>query len=337
MLLPSGEPIDGPDASPRRVLLVLIPPVVDELDVVGPSQVFARANKLAGGRAYTVEVATTGDSLTVPGEGGILAFNATCRLADARGPYDTIVLACGVSNRHRHDPALVAWLQAEAPRARRVGAVCVGGFQLAVAGLLDGRRATSHWRWVDEFAQRHPQVRVIGAPIWIQDGPFFTSAGVTAGFDMVLGWVEADLGPAIACEVARELVLFSRRSGDEAQVSEVLAAQASERRQLRELVAWIYDNLHRPLNVETLASRAAMSPRTLERSFAREIGRSPARFLLEARIGQARRLLATTSRSLDQVARSAGFASADAMRRAFRRFDGSLPRSFRRESNPARA
>src|SRR5689334_5021173 len=180
MLLPSGEPIDNRAGSPRRVLLVLIPPVVDELDVVGPTQVFARANKLAGGRAYAVEVATTGDSLTVQGEGGILAFNASCRLADARGPYDTILLACGVGNRHRHDPALSAWLQAQAPRARRVGAVCVGAFQLAAAGLLDGRRATSHWRWVDEFAERHPRVKVMSAPIWIQDGPFFTSAGVTA-------------------------------------------------------------------------------------------------------------------------------------------------------------
>jgi len=329
MLLPTGEPIDSQSAR-RRVLIVLIPPVF-ELDVVAPTQVLAIANRMAGGLAYDVEMATTGDSLTAPGEGGLISFTAHKLLADAAGPYDSILLACGVGNRHLRDPALTAWLQAEAPRARRVGGICVGGFQLAEAGLLDGRRATAHWRHVEEFAQRHPQVRVMSAPIWIQDGHYFTSAGVTAGFDLALGWVEADLGPAIACDVARQLVLFARRSGDEAQVSEVLAAQAGERRQVRELVGWIYDNLQRPLNVETLASRAAMSSRTLERSFAREIGCSPARFLLEARIRQARRLLATSSRSLDQVARSAGFANADAMRRAFRRFDGSLPRSFRRD------
>lgn len=329
MLLPSGDPLDDPHAPPRRVLVVLVPPAF-ELDVVAPIQVLANANGLTGGRAYAVELATTGESLTVPGEGGLLAFQAHKRLCDAAGPYDSILLACGAANRHRSEPALVAWLQAEAPRARRVGGVCVGGFHLAQAGLLDGRQATAHWRYVGEFAERHPQVRVMAAPIWIQDGPFFTSAGVSAGFDMALGWVEADLGPAVACDIARNLVLFARRSGDEAQVSEVLAAQASERRQVRELVAWIHDNLHRPLNVEALASRAAMSARTLERSFARELGRSPARFLLEARIVQARRLLATTTRSLDQVARTCGFASADAMRRAFRRFDGAGPNSFRR-------
>jgi transcriptional regulator GlxA family with amidase domain len=152
---------------------------------------------------------------------------------------------------------------------------------------------------------------------------------------MTLGWVEADLGPSVACEIARELVLFARRAGNEAQVSQVLSAQAGERRQVRELVAWIHDNLHRPLTVEALASCAAMSPRTLERCFAREIGRSPARFVAEARIVQARRLLATTTRSLEQVARACGFASADAMRRAFRRFDGVLPKTFRRSSAAA--
>jgi len=330
MLFPSGEPLETPGVR-QRVAIVLIPPV-DELNVLAPTQVFAIANRMADGRAYDVEVITTGDSLTAPGAGGLISFTAHKLIADADGPYDSILLACGAGSRNRRDPALTRWLQAEAPRARRVGAVCIGGFQLAEAGLLDGRRATAHWRYVEEFAQRYPQVRVMSAQIWIQDGRFFTSAGLTAGFDMALGWVEADLGPAVAADVARHLVLFARRSGSEAQLSQVLAAQAGERRQVRELVSWIYDNLHRPLNVETLASRAAMSPRTLERSFAREVGRSPARFLLEARIVQARRLLATTTRSLEQVARACGFGGADAMRRAFRRFDGAPPKSFRRSS-----
>ncbi len=316
------------DASSRRVLLVLVPPV-DELDVVGHTQVLSLANVMAGRRFYDLQVATTGHELVVPGEGGFLSFMASRRLSEVEGPFDDILLVCGVENRRATDPALIEWLQREAPRAQRVGAVCVAVFHLADAGLLDGRRATAHWRFVDEFARRHPKVRVAAAPIWIQDGPMFTSAGVTAGFDMALGWVEDDLGPALATEIAAELVLFARRSGDEAQVSHILTAQAGERRQVRELVPWIHDNLHKPLTVEIMAGRACMSSRTLERAFAREIGRSPARFLLEARIAHARRLLGTTSRSLEQVARASGFATADAMRRAFRRFDGSSPRAYR--------
>jgi transcriptional regulator GlxA family with amidase domain len=315
---------------PRRILLALVPPV-DELDLVGTAQVFAIANRIAGRRVYDVEVATTAADLCVPGEGGLLSFAAHKRLTDADGPYDSILLICGLANRHKDEPGLSEWLRAEAERTRRVGAVCVAAFLLARAGLLDGRRATSHWRFVDEFAARHPRVKVTAAPIWTQDGNLFTSAGVTAGFDLTLGWIETDLGAAMANEVACELVLFARRTGRQAQISEVLSAQSSERRQLRELVVWISENLHRSLSTDTLAEQASMSRRTLQRRFAREVGRSPSRFVLEARVAAARRLLDSTSRSLEQVAGAAGFASADAMRQAFRRVDGSTPRSQRLE------
>jgi transcriptional regulator GlxA family with amidase domain len=313
---------------PRRILLVAAPPV-DELDFVGPAQVFAIANRMAGRTAYEVEVATSGPGLEIAGEGGLLSFVAHKTIAEARGPYDSVLLACGLANRHQDDPALSAWLQARAEDSRRLGAVCVAAFLLARAGLLDDRRATSHWRFVEEFAARYPRVNVTAAPIWIQDGRIFTSAGVAAGFDLTLGWVESDLGAALAAEVAKELVLFARRTGSQAQISELLAAQSGERRRMRELVVWISENLPRPLTVDALAEQAGMSRRTLERSFAREIGRSPLQFVLLARINAARRLLETTSRSLDQVAFAAGFGSADAMRRAFRRAGAGPPRAFR--------
>jgi transcriptional regulator GlxA family with amidase domain len=313
---------------PLRILLALVPPV-DELDLVAPAQVFAIANRVVGRRVYDIELATSGDDLMVESEAGLLTFSAQKRLKDVSGPFDSVLVISGLANRHRDEPALTAWLRSEVDRTRRIGSVCVAGFFLARAGLLDGRHATSHWRFVQEFAECHPQVKVTAAPIWIQDGTIFTSAGVTAGFDLALGWMESDLGAALAAEVARELVVFARRTASDAQISQTLAAQSSERRQLRELALWISENLQKALTAEELADKAGMSRRTLERSFAREIGRPPARFVVETRVAAARRLLNTTSRSLDQVARAVGFRNAEAMRRAFRRVDGSNPRQYR--------
>ncbi len=312
----------------RRIAIVVAPPV-DELDLVGPIQVFSAANRLAARPVYSVIVATADDDLTVAGEGGLLSFVAQARLADIEPDFDSVLVACGLASRSRRDPQLSAWLRAAAPRVRRLGAVCVGAFLLAEAGLLDGRRATAHWRFGAELARRHPKVRTEADPIWVQDGNIFTSAGVSAGIDLALAWVEADLGAALAAEIAREFVLFLRRPAGQGQISAPLAAQASEMHAVQELLVWIAGNLHRRLTTDVLAEQAGMTVRTLERRFAGAAGQQPAKYVLAARIEAARRQLQTTSRSLEQIARACGFGGADAMRRAFLRTVGISPRALR--------
>jgi transcriptional regulator GlxA family with amidase domain len=313
------------DAGAFRQVLILVVPPVDELDLVGPAQVFSAANRLAGAPAYRVTVATSGEDLRVGGEGGLLSFLAEARLGEIEPPSDSILIVCGLASRRRRDPALSAWLRTAAARARRLGAVCVGAFLLAEAGLLDGRRATAHWRFGEELAKLHPDVRIESEPIWVRDGNIFTSAGASAGIDLALAWVEEDFGAALAAEIARELVLFLRRPAGQGQMSLSLAAQASQMNRMQELLVWIADHVGETLSADVLARKAGMSVRTLERAFVREAGRTPAQFVARARVEAARRQLETTSRSLDQVARSCGFGGADVMRRAFRRLSEPWP------------
>jgi transcriptional regulator GlxA family with amidase domain len=221
-------------------------------------------------------------------------------------------------------------MRSVAPSVRRLGSVCVGSFLLAEAGLLNGKRATTHWKFVQELARRYPKVRVVSEPIWARDGNIYTSAGISAGIDLALAWVEEDCGNVIASEVARELVLFLRRPGGQSQISVSLAAQASEMRSIQELQVWIAENLHQPLSLQVLASRAAMSVRNFERVFTLETGVSPARYVLQMRIEAAQRMLERTRKGLDQIALSCGFSSADAMRRAFMRTLRTTPLSWRR-------
>ncbi len=312
----------------RRIVIVTVPPV-DEFDLVGPAQVFSAANRLAGERVYDVAIVTSGKDLKVDGEGGLLAFAAQGRLCDVKPPYDSILLVCGLANRKRRDRDLSAWLRQAAPKARRLGAVCVSAFLLAQAGLLDGRRATAHWRFGEEMARLYPNVRIESEPIWVQDGNIFTSAGISAGIDLALGWVQMDRGAALAAEIAREFVLFLRRPSGQSQLSAPLASQATETDAIRELLVWVTANVAKKLPVEVLADRAGMAVRTFERRFAREVGMTPARFVLRARVEAASRQLQTTSRSLEQIARSCGFGGADVMRRVFQRTLRTSPLTIR--------
>src|SRR5262249_2829697 len=210
-----------------------------------------------------------------------------------------------------------------------LGAVCVGVFQLAEAGLLDGRRATTHWKFGRELAARYPNVRVEHDPLWVKDGNIYTSAGISAGIDLALAWVEEDCGAALAHEAARELVLFLRRPGGQPQVSVSLASQASEMASMRELQIWIAEHLGTRLSVEDLADRMAMSVRNFERVFTREVGTTPSQYVLQLRVEAARRLLERTDHGLKHVASAAGFGSIDLMRRGFVRLLGITPRGYR--------
>jgi transcriptional regulator GlxA family with amidase domain len=216
-----------------------------------------------------------------------------------------------------------------AVEVRRLGAVCVGVFLLAEAGLLNGRRATTHWKFGRELAARYPGVRVEHDPLWVRDGNVYTSAGISAGIDLALAWVEEDCGAALAHEAARELVLFLRRPGGQPQVSVSLASQASDMASIRELQIWIAEHLDRKLSVEELANRMSMSARNFERVFTREVGTTPAQYVLHMRVEAARRQLERASGGLKQVASAAGFGNVDVMRRAFIRLLGITPRRYR--------
>ncbi len=312
----------------RRVVVVVVPPV-DELDLVGPIQVLSAANRLTGAIVYQVELVTNAREMSIRGEGGLLSFAAQGHFRDIKGKFDSLLLVCGLATRRARDPALFSWLRKVSPTVRRMGSVCVGSFLFAEAGLLDGRRATTHWKFGNELSKRYPRVRVESDPIWVKDGNIYTSAGISAGLDLALAWVEEDCGASLAQEVAREFVLFLRRPSGQEQLSVSLAAQASEISAMQELQVWIAENLRKEMSVRTLACRVGMSVRNFERVFTRELGRTPSKYILQVRVEAARHQLERTDRGLKQIAVACGFGSADVMRRSFARYIGVTPGQYR--------
>lgn len=307
---------------------MLVPPV-DELDLVGPLQVFNSVNRLAGRSIYTIEVVTNAHRLIVEGESGVLTFIAKDHFKTVNGYCDSVLVVCGLGSRSVRDAALSAWLRKMSVESRRLGAVCVGAFLLAEAGLLDGKRATAHWKFGRELGARYPSVVVEHDPLWVKDGNIYTCAGISAGIDLALAWVEEDCGAALAHEAARELVLFLRRPSGQPQVSVSLAAQASDMASIRELQIWIAEHLESKLSVDDLASRMAMSVRNFERVFTREVGTTPSQYVLQMRVEAARRQLERTQDGLKQVAATAGFGTVLMMRRAFVRLLGITPVRYR--------
>ena len=315
-------------SKPRRIVILAFPGV-QPLDVIGPAEVFAGADTLAGGGAYTVDVvAKDPDPIAVRGGGYSLVPKRTT--AQFRGPIDTLVVAGGIGVRAAEDDVeLIRWIRSAARRSRRVTSVCSGSFLLARAGLLEGKTVTTHWASTEELARRHPELKVDPTPIFVRDGSVWTSAGVTSGMDLSLALVEEDLGREIAVEIARWLVLFLQRPGGQAQFSSHLSAQLAERRPLRELQSWIADNLDADLRVETLAERAAMSPRNFARFFRREIGMTPAAYVEELRVERSRQLLEDSADPIDLISARCGFGTPETMRRAFGRRVGVPPAQYR--------
>jgi transcriptional regulator GlxA family with amidase domain len=313
----------------RRIAIVAVTPV-RMLDVLGPAEVFGDANRLRGGRPfYEIDIVSASDDRVVKGHIGI-PFVAHHTFSETPGPMDTLLVAGGLGAREmRYSPKFLAWLKEQSKKVRRFGSVCTGALILADAGLLDGRRATTHWNWCGELTRTHPRVKVDPNPIYVRDKELYTSAGVTAGIDLALAMVEEDLGASLALRVAQMMVVFLRRPAGQAQFSATLTAQTSENRTLRELLAWVADHFTDDLSVETLARRAAMSPRNFARAFTREIGQTPAKHIETLRLEAARRQLETSSLSVDQVAEGSGFASAEVLRRAFARRLGVTPGQYR--------
>jgi transcriptional regulator GlxA family with amidase domain len=331
----AAKPRSGHDGriEARRIVIVAFDGV-QPLDVVGPAEVFSTAARLRP-PGYAVEVvAPRAEPLRAPS----VSLAPDRSIASCRGPIDTLICAGGTGVRDAaQDERLVRWIGSAARRSRRVASVCTGAFLLARAGVLDGRRATTHWSACAALARSHPEVRVEPDPIFVRDGTVYTSAGVTAGMDLALALVDEDLGRDVALEAARWLVLFLRRPGGQAQFSAQLAAQAAEREPLRELQGWIPDNLGADLSVPALARRVAMSDRNFARAFRREVGMTPAAYVETSRVESARIALEGGGEPIEVVARRMGFGTVETMRRAFRRRLGVSPGDYRNRFSPKEA
>ena len=297
------------------------------LDLAGPFEVFQQANRLSGG--YDCEVISR-----VAGpvrSDSALAVHAGYGVHD-RGPkgIDTLVVAGGRGvDAAREDAALVGWVGSAGAAARRVTSVCSGVFLLAAAGLVSGRRVTSHWSRATQLAREHPELTVDCDPIFIKDGRVWTSAGVTAGMDLALALVEDDLGRDVALAVARELVLFLRRPGSQSQFSVPLWSPQPSTDPIRAVVSAIQADPGARHTIGDLAGHARMSPRQLQRRFTREIGIPPGGYLERARVEAARRALAGGADPLESVARRCGFGTGETLRRTFHKHLGVSPSDYR--------
>ncbi len=321
---------NNPRIPPRlHVVEIVAFPDAQLLDVTGPLQVFETAN--AHGRdagappGYRTRVVAR--SRTVMSSAG-LAF-ATQPLPAAREPIDTLIVAGGNGvHAAARDKRLVDWLAARAEVARRVASVCTGAFLLGAAGLLDGRRVATHWNDCEDLARRFPSACVEADPIFVRDGSLWTSAGVTAGIDLALAMLEEDIGHAAAMAVARDLVVFLKRPGGQAQFSAALAMQGNDER-FDALHGWMAAHPKADLSVPVLAAQAGMSERSFLRHYRAATGETPARAVERLRVEAARRLLAGGDHPIKRVASSCGFGSEETMRRSFLRQIGITPADYR--------
>ncbi|GAA3504846.1 GlxA family transcriptional regulator [Streptomyces prasinosporus] len=311
-------------------MLVVLFDGVQSLDVTGPAEVFAGAEQHTPG-TYRLCTASL-DGAPVRTSSGLTVVPDRA-LAGAPDPHTLLVL--GGRGTRRPDPGLTDWLRRHGPRAERLVSVCTGAALLAGAGLLDGRRATTHWAYCDRLARDHPAVEVDPDPLYVRDGHVATSAGVTSGIDLALALVEEDLGREAALTVARYLVVFLRRPGNQVQFSAQLAARTACREPLREVQRWITEHPDADLTVEALAARAALSPRHFARAFRTETGMTPGRYVDRARLEHARRLLEDTGDGVEEISRASGYGTPEAMRRAFVRVLGASPAEYRRRFRPA--
>jgi transcriptional regulator GlxA family with amidase domain len=319
-----------------RKVVMLSFPEAQSLDVSGPYEVFSAATHVcrAQGRpdqGYAIRLLSPlgaaircESGLTIVADASLAAFRPK-----ASGIHTLLVCGGTGARRAARDARTAQAVRRLAAGASRVASVCTGAFVLASAGLLDGKRATTHWARCAQLRDQFPHVQVEEAPIYVRDGSVFTSAGVTAGIDLALALVEEDLGRKVASVVARHLVVFVRRAGGQAQFSAQLSVASAEREPLRELMAWIIDHPEADLDVPALAARTHLSVRHFSRLFRAETGLTPAAYVERVRVETARRLLESSARSVEQVAEAAGFGGPEALRRAFARRLTVSPREYR--------
>ncbi|MEO5692884.1 MAG: DJ-1/PfpI family protein [Usitatibacter sp.] len=313
------------------------------LDVAGPMEIFRGATLAVRERraysepAYEIHIVARRRGAVRTSCG--LTIVSTAAFADAPRDVDTLIVAGGVMDEALRDAALLSYVRETAPKARRVVAIGTGTFVLATSGLLDGRRATTHWRACKSLAQLFPNVDVVSDQVFVRDGQYLTSAGASAALDQSLALVQEDFGKDIAMSVAHRKVMFLRRTGGESQVSTHLAAQMIGHEGLAVLATWILANTAKDLSSEALAEQGAMSVRSLSRLFAKELGMTPAGFIERARVEVARRLLEESDMRIDAIARKCGLGGEERLRRTFQRVVGMTPREyhdrFREAGTPA--
>ncbi|MFI8743644.1 GlxA family transcriptional regulator [Pseudomonas sp. NPDC077186] len=321
-----------------RTIACLIYPDVMSLDVSGPLQVFASANverqRQGLPPCYRIRLLADEAGPVSTSAGFQLVADGSWRQLDGAS-LDTLLIPGGPGDtRQCANAPLLAWLRENEPRVRQLGSVCSGALILAAAGLLDGRRATTHWADAERLAQQHPRVQVEAERLHTyqadcaEGAHLFTSAGVTAGIDLALALLEADLGRAMALTVARRLVLFLRRPGDQAQFSQLLSPEPSRTPKLAALLDWIPANLGSDLSLEALAAQAHMAPRSLSRTFVKELGMGPGRYVERVRLEAARNLLQDAQASIATVARLTGFGHAENLRRSFHKHLAVSPQDY---------
>jgi transcriptional regulator GlxA family with amidase domain len=316
---------------PEPRIVLAVPPNMQVLDLAGPLAVFESANSRVAGASYRF--------LVVSDAGGAARTHSgieilTSSIASVRPPIDTLIVTGG-DMREAMTPTFVHHVRRLAGSARRVASVCVGSFVLAQAGLLAGCRATTHWESADLMARLYPDVEVDADAIYIRDGNMWTSAGVTAGIDLALAMVADDHGTQAAATIARNLVVYLQRSGGQTQFSTLLAAQAAEREPVRELLDWITQHLAEDLGVARLAEEMHLSERQLTRVFKAEVGVTPAEYVENVRLEAACRLLETTTSTVEQIAKTCGYANPETMHRAFRRRLDATPNEHRQHFQAA--
>ncbi len=305
---------------------------IQALDLVGPAEALAAVRAPEdgnGGTAPAYEVVIIGlTGKRFVAETGLRLLADTTAAAPPR--LDTLIVPGGCAMRESGTARRTAdWVAAHAGQIRRIASICTGIYGLAPTGLLDGRRVTTHWRFARDLAQRYPKLRVESDALYIKDGPFYTSAGITAGIDLALALIEEDHGPSQALAVARELVVYLKRPGGQDQFSEPLQFQLQSADRFADLTAWMAGHLNADLSVEAMAARTFLCARQFSRVFRKTYGTSPAAFVEELRLGEASRRLSSRRVNVDSVARSVGYQSVDVFRRAFERRFGVSPSSYR--------
>ncbi len=319
--------MDARTSGIRRVVFVAFEGI-QSLDLTGPWEVLDTADRLLGPDSGYELVLASCSGAPIRSSSG-LALGVERELASVVG-LDTLLVPGGHGTRGAMaDQGTITGIRRLAGLARRTAGVCTGAMLLAEAGLLEGRRAVTHWAYCDQFAERYPGVTVEPDAIFVRDGQIITSAGVTAGIDLALALVEEDHGRELALEVARWLVVFAQRPGGQSQFSVQLSHPAAATPSLQDLQSWIAEHLADDLCVGELAARVHLSERQLSRRFRGELGASPADYVEQARVERARALLERSDDGLEQVAGACGFASAEVLRRAFQRRLGTPPRSYR--------
>ena len=305
---------------------------VQALDLVGPLEAFmsARAEHSNGDGEVMYETVVIGlTNKAFSAETGVVLNPHTA--IEKAPPLDTLIIPGGRSLRSGStSSAISSWVKQHANRIRRIASVCTGVYALALSGLLDGRTVSTHWRFARDLANRFPALNVDSNALFIKDGKFYTSAGITAGIDLALALIEEDCGRRVAVSVARELVVYLKRPGGQEQFSEPLQFQTQATDSFADLALWARAHLNRDLSVEALAKRACLCPRHFSRRFKQTFGVTPVAYVETLRLNEARRRLAEHNMTVEGVGASVGFKSGKAFRKAFERRFGVNPSSYRR-------